>query len=79
MNNFGIFIQDLSGLYQGADALGAQHLANFTPTFQHSNRLQVGPESPRSCLLGPWAVLTEGRLLATICTLSHFTNSFLTQ
>jgi hypothetical protein len=68
----------LRSFHQRADALGAQNLPDFVTTFDNTDGLQVGPERPLGGFLGPRAVATEGRFLTTMCTLSHFTNSFQT-
>lgn len=59
-------LSGLGSLYQRANAFCAQHFADLSPTFINCYSLQVGAESPRGCLLGPRAVLTEGRLFATV-------------
>ena len=66
-----VLIVSLTGLYQRADTLGTQHLADHTPVFEDTDRLQVRPESPTGRLLGPWTVATERRRFSTMCTLRH--------
>ena len=68
---------DLSfGLNQGANALGAQHLAYLAPILENADRLEIGPVgSPRS-FLGPRAAATKSCCFTTICALSHMKRSF---
>ena len=68
----------LGGLHQGAHAFGAQHHLNLSPVFQDGYALEVGAKCPPGGLFGPWAILTEGSMLTTVCTFSHLKKSFLT-
>ena len=63
-------------LYQRADALSAQYLANLSPVFIDANRLQVWAKSPASGLLRPGAVVTKSCLFSTMRTSSHNSTSF---
>jgi hypothetical protein len=66
----------LSGLYQSADAFGAQNLADFAPILVNTDGLQIRAEGSRSRFFRPRTVATEGRFLSTICTGSHYSFSF---
>ena len=67
----------LAGLYQGAHALGTQHLTYFAPLLVDRNRLQVRFKSPAGGFLRPGTVATKGRLLPAMLTLCHKRSSFL--
>jgi hypothetical protein len=66
----------LCSFYQGADALGAQHLTNLAAFLVDADRLQVGSERTGGCLVRPGSVTAEGRFLSTVCTDSHRVRSF---
>jgi hypothetical protein len=68
-------VDRLSSLYQGADALGAQHFADFLAILKHAHGLEIGLERPRGSFIGPGAIATEGRFLSAMCTLSHNSTS----
>ena len=66
----------LPGLYQRANALGAELCANFSPVFINTNSLKIGSERPSCRLFGPWAVATKTGGLSAMCTLGHNNISF---
>jgi hypothetical protein len=63
-------------LDQRADALSAQHFANFAPVFIYANRLQVWAKSPATGFLRPGTVVTKSRLFPAMRTCSHNNTSF---
>ena len=64
------------GLYQGADALCTQYLANLAPIFVNADRLQIGAECSRRSLLGPRPITAKARFLAAMFAFCHFRTSF---
>lgn len=66
-----------AGLHQGAQALGAQHLADPAPILVNGNGLEIRFKSPAGSFLRPGSVATEGGRLPTILALSHSNSSFL--
>lgn len=66
----------LTGLYHRADALGAQSLADLTPTFIHADSLQIRFKGPQSSLLGPGTIPTKRCFLTATFALCHNYTSF---
>jgi hypothetical protein len=69
----------LSGFNQRANALSTQHFADFLAILKNTYGLEIGLERPRSRLIGPRTIATEGRFLTTMCTLSHNSTSLYNQ
>jgi serine/threonine-protein kinase len=59
------------GLNQRADALGAQHFADFSPIFVNRDGLQIRAESTPGRLLGPRAIFSKSRCFPATFTLCH--------
>ncbi len=59
------------GLYQGANAFGAQYLAHFATIFDDADRLQVRTKSSRGGFLRPRPILSKCRLFSTMSALCH--------